>query len=73
MAKIKLTFENETCKGCLLCVEVCPKNILALDLEQLNAKGYNPLLCTDIDACTGCAMCARICPDSVIKIEREVD
>ncbi|MCL2368852.1 MAG: 4Fe-4S binding protein [Oscillospiraceae bacterium] len=73
MAKVKLTFERENCKGCLLCVDVCPKDILELDRERVNAKGYNPLICVDLDACTACAMCAQICPDSVIKVEREVE
>ena len=72
MARNRLTICNEDCKGCLLCVDACPKKILELNLEQVNAKGYNPLKCTDIDSCTGCAICARICPDSVIKVERDV-
>jgi len=72
MARNRLTISDENCKGCLLCVDACPKKILELNLEQVNAKGYNPLKCIDIDSCTGCAICARICPDSVIKVERDV-
>ena len=68
----RLTFESLMCKGCLLCASVCPKKILELDMSFVNAKGYNPIKCNDIDKCTACAMCARICPDSVIKVEREV-
>ena len=67
-----LTFNGALCKGCLLCADVCPKNILELDMSNVNAKGYNPVLCTDMDECTACALCARICPDSVIKVERDV-
>jgi 2-oxoglutarate ferredoxin oxidoreductase subunit delta len=73
MAKNRLTIDSNNCKGCFLCVEACPKNILELDLERVNAKGYNPLICNDIDSCTACAICARICPDSVIKVERDVE
>lgn len=72
MAKSKLTFDEKSCKGCLLCTNVCPKKILELDMERINAKGYNPVRCTDIEACIACAMCARICPDSVIKVESDV-
>jgi len=71
MAKAILTFTDEHCKGCVLCIDACPKDILALDLERVNGKGYNPVICKNIDACTACAICARICPDSVIQVERE--
>jgi len=71
MPKSTLTFDKAACKGCLLCTAVCPPKILELDLTSVNAKGYNPIYCTDIAKCTACAICARICPDSVIKVERE--
>jgi 2-oxoglutarate ferredoxin oxidoreductase subunit delta len=72
MAKNRLTFNEAACKGCDLCVDVCPKKILELDKARVNAKGYNPVICTDIEACTACCICAHICPDSVIKVERDV-
>jgi 2-oxoglutarate ferredoxin oxidoreductase subunit delta len=68
----KLTFQEELCKGCQLCVDVCPKKILKLNDEYVNPKGFNPISCTDMSACTACALCARICPDSVIKVEKDV-
>jgi len=71
-AKHRLVFEENLCKGCDLCAFVCPKNILKLDKERVNAKGYNPMTCFDIEACIACGMCARICPDSVIKVERDI-
>jgi 2-oxoglutarate ferredoxin oxidoreductase subunit delta len=73
MAKSILTFDDMACKGCLLCVDACPPKILKLELSRVNAKGYNPVFCTDIEKCTACAICARICPDSVIKVERVVN
>lgn len=72
MAKNRLTFDEAKCKGCLLCAGACPKKILELDKEKVNAKGYNPIKCIDIEKCIACAMCARICPDSVIKVESDV-
>ena len=64
---------NETaCKGCLLCAAACPFKILELDLSHVNAKGYNPIHCTNTAKCTSCAICARICPDSVITVLKEV-
>ncbi|HIU25251.1 MAG TPA: 4Fe-4S dicluster domain-containing protein [Candidatus Copromorpha excrementigallinarum] len=67
---IHLTFQRDLCKGCELCISVCPKKLLALD-AAVNIKGYRPAFCTDEESCIGCAGCARICPDSVITIEKD--
>ncbi|MCL2884252.1 MAG: 4Fe-4S binding protein [Oscillospiraceae bacterium] len=64
----KLQFRESLCKGCGLCVSVCPKKILALDTARVNSKGYNPVVCTDENACISCAFCATVCPDLVITV-----
>lgn len=58
------------CKGCELCVEACPKDVIALDLDQLTPKGYHPARLI-ADGCTGCGICAVICPDAAITVFRE--
>lgn len=68
MAKGKITFNYEKCKGCMLCVNFCPTKILALDKNKMNAKGYNLITITEPDKCIGCAFCAMMCPDSVITV-----
>lgn len=65
-----LTFHQEKCKGCGLCITVCPKKILELE-EGTNIKGYRPASCTDVESCIGCASCAKICPDSIITIAKD--
>ena len=65
-----LTFEQNKCKGCELCISVCPKHILGL-AEAPNVKGYRPAECQDEANCIGCASCAKICPDSIITIEKD--
>ena len=65
-----LEFDRDRCKGCELCISLCPKHILALDSET-NAKGYRPASCIDELSCVGCASCAKICPDSVISIYKD--
>lgn len=72
MAKIKgkVTFDENRCKGCGLCVTVCPVKIIELDKERINVKGYNPATVYEMDKCIACTSCATICPDSVITVER---
>lgn len=72
MATGTIIIDTERCKGCTLCTSVCPKDLIVMDNNTLNAKGYHPALLTDPDsACTGCAICSVICPDAAISVFRE--
>ena len=66
----KVTFKTDLCKGCGLCVNACPKSILIINKEKINAKGHSPAEMTDESKCIGCAFCATMCPDCIIKVER---
>ena len=66
----KMTVNRDICKGCGLCVEVCPKKIVFLDKSVLNGTGYHPATVTDMESCIGCAMCATMCPDCAITVEK---
>ena len=65
--KFKLEFNKDKCKGCELCISVCPKKILALD-GTVNVKGYRPAGVVDQAECVGCQSCAMMCPDLCITI-----
>lgn len=66
----KVTIDVNICKGCELCAVACPKHILALSKDELNAKGYHPMEVIEPEKCTGCASCAIMCPDCAISVER---
>ncbi len=68
----KVTFNEERCKGCGLCADVCPKGIVVILTEKLNSKGYHPAAVSDPEKCIACAMCATMCPDSVITVEKDI-
>ncbi|MEA1975375.1 MAG: 4Fe-4S binding protein [Bacillota bacterium] len=70
MAKGKVTFNTDICKGCELCIDVCPVNIIVMDNNKINAKGFHPATVNEMEKCIGCGNCAITCPDSVIKVER---
>ena len=69
MAKGKVTFDIEMCKGCELCIEACPQKSLTLS-PKINAQGYHYAVLIK-DNCTGCVNCALVCPDAVITVYRE--
>ena len=66
----RITVDENLCKGCELCVEACPKNLIALSDVKINAKGYHTAELTKEDECTGCCCCAMMCPDVAITVER---
>lgn len=66
----KVTFKTDLCKGCGLCVEACPKHILAISKDKINQKGYYPAVMTDQESCIACAFCATMCPDCIITVEK---
>lgn len=71
MAKGKVRFDVDKCKGCGLCTTGCPVKIVVMDKTRLNAKGYHPATVHEMEKCIGCANCATMCPDGVITVERD--
>ncbi|MDD4981424.1 MAG: 4Fe-4S dicluster domain-containing protein [Candidatus Omnitrophota bacterium] len=63
----KITINRDKCKGCLLCISVCPKKLISVE-TSLNAKGLSPVKFKDNGECLGCVQCAVICPDCCIEV-----
>ena len=66
----KVTFHEDRCKGCKLCIYFCPKQIIEIDKDKINAKGFYSVRINKEDECTGCNACAIMCPDCAIEVER---
>ena len=60
---MSLKIISERCKGCGICVEFCPKRVLALDELE---KVYVAKPC----CCIKCTQCEMRCPDYAIFVER---
>jgi len=67
---VKVSFRSEYCKGCGLCQQVCPRQIISLD-GDINSMGYHTAEVRELERCIGCAFCALMCPDLVITVEKE--
>ena len=63
-----ISVDRHYCKGCGLCVAVCPVKALQLGAER-NHMGYHTPL-ADNDLCKLCKACELICPDVAIWLEQ---
>ena len=61
--EFELVLTLEWCKGCDICVKVCPERCLILNAEH-------KVELTDPDACTGCRICEWLCPDFAIDVKK---
>ncbi|OPJ57208.1 4Fe-4S dicluster domain-containing protein [Alkalithermobacter paradoxus] len=61
--KKNLIIKPEWCKGCKICVEFCPKNVL--DIKE------DKIYIADIEKCIACGLCELRCPDFAIYVENE--
>lgn len=61
--KAQLRVRRDWCKGCDICINACPENILKLDET-------GRIYVTDIDKCIFCGICAERCPDFCFSLER---
>lgn len=66
----RIIVDDQYCKGCGLCVDACPKDIVVLDQNRITAKGYHPAMLVDESKCNGCTFCALMCPDVAITVVR---
>jgi len=55
------------CKGCGLCIEICPVGALKFSDKRKGVYGNQTIEC-DLDKCIQCGKCEKICPDGAIKI-----
>jgi indolepyruvate ferredoxin oxidoreductase beta subunit len=68
-ARRELAFEysidvlDAWCKGCDICVRVCPESCLRLNGDKI-------VRLFEDRRCTGCYLCERLCPDFAIAVRR---
>ena len=66
--QFRVKIDDERCKGCDLCVAVCPNGSLVMS-TALNARGLHFITFAKDSGCSGCLRCTLMCPDVAIGIE----
>lgn len=60
----KISIEQTLCKGCNLCVEMCPKKIFE-DTEKISPDGFKLKKVAYPEKCTDCKLCELFCPGAI--------
>jgi 2-oxoglutarate ferredoxin oxidoreductase subunit delta len=66
-AEIRLN--QDWCKGCYLCLEICPQKVFEKSLE-VSDKGFHAVEIVHPERCTRCLLCERICPDLALDVKK---
>ncbi|MYS87475.1 4Fe-4S dicluster domain-containing protein [Embleya scabrispora] len=68
LSKGTLVIDVDACKGCDLCIDACPVDVLRMTVDDVNDRGYRyPQL---LPGCIACKACSAICPDFVFQVYR---
>lgn len=62
-----VTLDREKCRGCLLCLDICPNELFLRDSAP-NASGALPALMRYPEYCINCMKCVAICPDQAFSV-----
>lgn len=54
--------QPEYCKGCLRCVDACPKDCITQSPDLNAMTGLRPVV-LHLDDCNGCQLCIQACPE----------
>jgi 2-oxoglutarate ferredoxin oxidoreductase subunit delta len=65
MAEVRIL--RQYCKGCGLCVGVCPVKCLRMSTE-VTEVGVQPAEVVETAECIGCLQCHTVCPDAAIEV-----
>ena len=61
--KVKISIIPRFCKGCEICVKLCPTQVLGMEMFKVKV--------VDIDKCTACSACELRCPDFAIFVDKK--
>lgn len=64
-----LDYDYKKCKGCSICVALCPRKALQEGPLKEIATGLDaPPVLIDLEACAFCGMCVNFCPMGAFKM-----
>jgi NAD-dependent dihydropyrimidine dehydrogenase PreA subunit len=62
-----IAIDEILCKGCTICVEICPKDVIEM-VDAIDRWEGATARVKDIDACIACFICEHECPDFALLV-----
>jgi Pyruvate/2-oxoacid:ferredoxin oxidoreductase delta subunit len=58
---LEITVHDQSCRGCEICVDICPTKVFEMDPEER--------VCTvkQVEDCIACLSCTFLCPSQAIS------
>ncbi|MEM3615477.1 MAG: 4Fe-4S dicluster domain-containing protein [Candidatus Methanomethylicia archaeon] len=66
----KIIVNERYCKGCEICMEICPKKVFEMS-KELSSRGYHIAKPVRENECITCHQCELYCPDQAIAVLEE--
>ncbi len=54
-------------------MDFCPKDVIEMTTDRLNAKGITFAECVHPEQCIGCMACTLMCPDAAVELFKQED
>jgi 2-oxoglutarate ferredoxin oxidoreductase subunit delta len=65
-----IEINEELCKGCDICIDFCPMEVLSIS-DFINRRGYYTPVVVSEEKCIGCRLCELVCPEFAITVCNE--
>ena len=66
----EIRIDQERCKGCDLCLKLCPKGVFQ-ESQEVGAKGFRLIIPELSRQCSNCGLCKYFCPEEAVILEGE--
>jgi 2-oxoglutarate ferredoxin oxidoreductase subunit delta len=63
---MQIVIDKNLCKGCYICVSVCPKKVFEISAEL--STDYNVSIPKRVEDCIVCRLCEISCPEMAIDV-----
>lgn len=60
---VQITVDQDACRGCEMCVEICPVDVYTFDDSKAKAVVSIP------ENCIACLSCMYVCPSEAIEMQ----
>lgn len=61
--ELRVSIDTAWCKGCGICIDLCPKGALTRDHKEKAVWAYP-------DKCIRCGLCEQRCPDLAVTLQK---